>query len=183
MKIEVLKADGTVEPYLHTKVLGTFHNVLSVVQEHDLTIAEQMAEAITFYLYRTEHPATISSDQIHLMIQSVLASTGFAHAAEALNEHRLQRKLQRKRIQVVKMIPDFGDDEPLYSPWNKSRIVSDLMTHKGMDRLTARAIAGAVEEKILKMGVLRVRSSLVRELVIEDTDAILRAEKQLQTVL
>lgn len=182
MKIEVLKSEGTAEPYLHTKVLGTFHNALASVHDYDLTVAEQMAEAVTFYLYRADHTSTISSDQIHLLIQSVLTATGYAHAAEALNSHRMQRKLQRRRLVVVKSGVD-DNDEPRYESWTKMRIVKDLAESKTMDHLTARAIAGAVEEKILKMGAARVRSSLIRELVLEDTDAILRAEKQLQAAL
>lgn len=182
MKIQVLKSEGTAEPYLHTKVLGTFHNALSSVHEYDLTVAEQMAEAITFYLYRADHTSTISSDQIHLLIQSVLTATGYGHAADALNAYRMQRKLQRRRMVVVRQ-GDKEGDEPEYTPWTKARIVDDLVETKMMDRLTARAIAGAVEEKIIKMGVLRVRSSLIRELVLEDTDAILRAERQLQAAL
>jgi hypothetical protein len=182
MKIEVLKSEGAAEPYLHTKVLGTFHNALASVQEYDLTVAEQMAEAITFYLYRADHTSTISSDQIHLLIQSVLTATGYGHAAESLNAYRMQRKLQRRRMVVVRHSDNEGD-EPQYTSWTKARIVDDLVETKTMDRLTARAIAGAVEEKVMKMGILRIRTSLIRELVLEDTEAILRAEKQLQAAL
>jgi hypothetical protein len=182
MKIQVLKSEGTAEPYLHTKVLGTFHNALASVHEYDLTVAEQMAEAITFYLYRADHASTISSDQIHLLIQSVLTATGYGHAADALNAYRMQRKLQRRRMVVVRQ-SDKESDELEYTPWTKAKIVDDLVGTKAMDQLTARAIAGAVEEKVIKMGVLRVRSSLIRELVLEDTDAILRAERQLQAAL
>lgn len=182
MKIEVLKSESVVEPYLHTKVLGTFHNALASVHDYDLTTAEQMAEAVTFYLYRADHTSSITSDQIHLLIQSVLTATGYEQAAENLNAHRMQRKLQRRRIVVVK--PGLNEnDEPCYESWTKTKIVRDLLETKTMDQLTARAIAGAVEEKVLKMGVMRIRSSLIRELVLEDTESILRAEKQLQASL
>lgn len=182
MKIRVLKSDRVIEPYLHTKVLGTFHNALTAVNENDLAAAEQLAEAVTFYLYRADGSHTISVDQIHLLIQSALASTGFDRAAEALNEHRLQRKLNRRRV-VVLAAEDEQAQEPQYSLWNKSRIVDTLTKDKKMDRLTARAIAAAVEDKVLRMGVSKVRSSLIRELVSEDAEAILRAEQQLQAVL
>jgi hypothetical protein len=182
MKIRVLKSDGAIEPYLHTKVLGTFHNALTAVDENDLTAAEQLAEAVTFYLYRADGSHTISVDQIHLLIQSALASTGFDRAAEALNEHRLQRKLHRRRV-VVLATEDEHAQEPQCSLWNKSRIVDTLMKNRKMDRLAARAVAAAVEDKVLRMGVSKVRSSLVRELVSEDAEAILRAEQQLQAVL
>jgi hypothetical protein len=183
MRIRVLKCDGVVEPYLHTKVLGTFHNALASVDENDLTAAEQLAEAVTFYLYHGGPSHTISSDQIHLLIQSVLASTGFPTAAEALNNHRLQRKLRRKRILVIDVSDQIEGSEPQFATWNKSRIVVHLMDKRKMDRLTARTVAAAVEEKILRMGVSKVRCGLIRELVAEDAEAILRAERQLQAVL
>ena len=133
MRIRILKCDGVVEPYLHTKVLGSFHNALSAVDENDLTAAEQLAEAVTFYLYHNAPSHTISSDQIHLLIQSVLASTGFPSAAEALNKHRLQRKLKRRRIQVIDAFDQAGTDESLYVAWNKSRIVTHLMEKRKME--------------------------------------------------
>jgi transcriptional regulator NrdR family protein len=183
MRIRVLKCDGVVEPYLHTKVLGSFHNALAAVDENDLTAAEQLAEAVTFYLYHNAPSHTVSSDQVHLLIQSVLASTGFPAAAEALNKHRLQRKLKRKRILVIDFLDQADADESQFAAWNKSRIVTHLMEKRKMDRLTARTIAASVEEKVLRMGITRLRSSLIRELVAEDAEAILRAERQLQTVL
>ncbi len=144
--------------------------------------AEQLAEAVTFYLYRADGSHTISVDQIHLLIQSALASTGFDRAAEALNEHRLQRKLHRRRVMVL-AAEDEQTEESRCSLWNKTRIVDTLMKNRRMDRLTARAVAAAVEDKVLRMGVSKVRSSLIRELVNEDAEAILRAEQQLQAVL
>ncbi len=144
MKIRVLKSDGVIEPYLHTKVLGTLHNALTAVGENDLMAAEQLAEAVTFYLYRADGSHTISVDQIHLLIQSALASTGFGRAAEALSEHRLQRKLDRRRM-VVLAAEDEQAEELRCSLWNKSRIVDTLMKNRKMDRLTARAVAAAVD--------------------------------------
>jgi hypothetical protein len=182
MKIQVLKSDGVVEPYLHTKILGTFHNALSAVNENDMIAAEQLAEAVTFHLYHRGPSQMISTDEIHLLIQSVLVSTGFSHAAEALNEYRLQRKLRRKRVAVISPSQDAKNAEPTVGVWDKSRIVRHLMKHKKMDRLTARTVAGAVEEKALGMGISLIRSSLIRELVAEDTEAMLRAEQQLQAV-
>jgi hypothetical protein len=86
-------------------------------------------------------------------------------------------------VVVVLAAEDEQAQEPQYSLWNKSRIVDTLMKHRRMDRLAARAVAAAVEDKVLRMGVSKVRSSLVRELVSEDAEAILRAEQQLQAVL
>jgi hypothetical protein len=179
MHIRILKSDGQTEPYLHTKVLGSFNHALSRTGEC-LYASEQMAEAVTYYLYRQVCKGTLSTDEIHHMILTVLESMGYIRAAAAFDEHRLKRKLQRKRIDVI-------DDmhAPLSSGiahWDKARIAADLMVRQNMDRFLARAIASAVEEKVLNMGVARIRKSLIHELVIADTESMLDAHRRLAAV-
>lgn len=177
MQIRVRKSDGRFEPYLHTKVLGSFNHALSGAGEC-LYAAEQMAEAVTFYLYRRMQQGTLSTDEIHQMVLTVLESMGYYRAAAALGEHRLKRKLQRKRIDVLDDAPH--RDRPAEThPWDKTRIAEDLIGRHNLDRFLARAIASAVEEKILNMGVSRVRKSLIHQLVIADTESMLEAHRQL----
>lgn len=181
MQLKVIKSDGHMEEYLHTKVLGTFSNALGLVDDTNIFAAEQFAEAVTFYLYEKRMSQIITSEELHLMIQAVLSATGYAHAAEALNDHRLNRKLKRGRIEVVDD-ESYGVDEDAamgVSRWSKSRIVQDLMRVDKVEPHTARAIASAVEEKVLGLGMTRVRRNLVRELVLADTEAMLDAQGQL----
>lgn len=175
MQIRVVKTDGQTEPYLHTKVLGTFHQSLAAVGDAPFFAAEQMAEAVTFYLYRHKEGSQIGSDEIHLMVESVLTATGFAHAAEALNRYRLMRRLKRRRIEVV---GDAGDED-LTSEWNKTRLAESLTRTGEIDPLTARAIAGAVEEKVIAMNITRLRKSLLRQLIAGDMESYLDARRQL----
>lgn len=177
MPIRVTKADRSIEPYLHTKVLGTFHTALSCADQSNLYTAEQLAEAVTFYLYSHKKNQTVTSDEIYLMIQAVLKDTGFKPASEVLHDHRVGRKLQRKRIEVISQIQGNGS---YVNGWSKSKIVEDLIRKQQISPSIARAIAGSVEEKVLKMGVCRVSKKLITELVLADTDAMLRAEQQLQ---
>ena len=65
-------------------------------------------------------------------------------------------------------------------PWNKSRIVNNLIDNQKLNRRTARAIASMVEEKIFSMQVSVVPSSLIKQLVLGDTALMMRAERQLQ---
>ncbi len=67
MQIRILKSDGHIEPYLHTKVLGSFNQAMAGMGDC-LYAAEQMAEAVTFYLYRQVRHGTLSADDIHQMI-------------------------------------------------------------------------------------------------------------------
>lgn len=179
MQIRILKSNGQVEPYLHTKVLGSFNHALTHTGDCPYA-AEQMAEAVTFYLYRQIRNGTISTDEIHHMILTVLESMGYAHAGQSLNEHRLKRKLHRKRIDVVDDTNQ-SDRIRVSTHWDKTRIVRDLMGHHNMDRFLARAIASAVEEKVLSMGVTKIRKSLIHQLVIADTESMLEAHRQLAT--
>ncbi len=178
MQIRVLKADGQTEPYLHTKVLGTFHHALTAVGDAPLFAADQMAEAVTFYLYRQKESGQIAADAIHLMIESVLSATGFANAADALNHYRLTRRLKRRRIEVL---ADPDDHEPT-AEWNKSRLAASLSRNGDIDALTARAIAAAVEEKVIAMNITRLRKSLLRQLIAGDVESYLDARRQLDAV-
>ena len=183
MRIRVVKSDASVEPYLYTKILGTFHNALSCVNDDNLFAAEQMAEAVTYYLYQNKNSSTITTDELHLMVISVLNSTGFASAAGALRQHRLGRKLARRRIEFVYPSASTGDAEPDVSPWNKSCIVEGLVRNHHVDRLLARTIAASVEEKVLRLGLTRVHCLLIEHLVASDTEAMSRAHSQLQAAL
>lgn len=176
MQIRVTKADGSVEPYLHTKVLGTFNHALALVDNDCLYAAEQLAEAVTFYVYGPNRRVMLTTDEIHLMIISVLAGTGYGHAAQALGQHRHQRRLMRHRIEVTSE----GEDGRMCSEaWDKSVIARDLVGQRCYDSLLARTIAGSVEEKVLAMKISRVRTSLIRQLVMTDAEAMLEADCRL----
>ncbi|MDH4203022.1 MAG: hypothetical protein OEV87_09015 [Phycisphaerae bacterium] len=170
MQIQVLKADGSTESYLHTKVLGTLHRAMAAVESDCLETAQMLSDAVTYFLYRHPDSKALTTDQIHQMVLTVLDGAGFGAASEALNAHRLNRRLQRRRLEVL-------DSE--YPVWDKRCIVRDLMEHYCLERSLARAIAGAVEEKVLRMGVLRIRKGTIRHLMIADMETLLEAQYQL----
>jgi hypothetical protein len=191
MKLKVIKSDGMVEEYLHTKVVGAISNAVSGAGEADVCIAEQLAEVVTYFLHQREGSRCVTSDEIFSIVKAVLTVTGYEDAAVALNEHRYRRRLKRCRIEVVSIDAMNMDDADVFyeaqqaavrSPWSKSRIVSDLVSEQGLCRQAARVIASMVEEKIFNMGVTLVPASLVKQLVLGDTAAVLRAERQLATV-
>jgi len=109
----------------------------------------------------------------------------------ALSEHHFERKLKRSRIEVVSIdVEELADAELLCqteqldrrSRWDKSRIVKDLVEKHAVSRQTARMIASMVEEKIFNVGLTLVPASLIKQLVLGDAAAVLRAQRQLQTV-
>jgi transcriptional regulator NrdR family protein len=190
-QLKVIKADGSIEEYLHTKVMGSINNALGGIDQANIDIAEQFAEVVTFFLYNQYNRRTVTSGDIFSMIKVVLAATGYEDAAVVLTEHHFKRKLKRSRIEVVPIdVQDLADAELLTgadesvgrSRWDKSRIVGDLIAGHGVCRQTARTIAAMVEEKIFNVGMTQVPSGLIKQLVLGDTATVLRAQRQLQVV-
>lgn len=188
-KIRVIKADGCCEDYLHTKVLSAINNCMTAAGHFDIRLAEEFAQVITYHLYK-EKIHTIRSDQIFVLVKEVLCSTGFEDAAEALSSHQLQRVIRRSRIEVLSddkknlyANDDLNQDErKINGRWNKSRIVSDLVDEAGLERQLARAIASAVEEKVLNLQLRRLSTKLIRQIVISETASMLSAHNQLQNI-
>jgi hypothetical protein len=191
MQLKVIKADGSVEEYLYTKVMGTISNALSAIEQADICLAEQLADVVTYFLYRRQKPLVVASGEIFSIIEAVLTATGNEEAAVVLSEHHFERKLKRSRVEVVSVdIQELADAEALCEaeeppgrcPWDKSRIAEDLVRKYGVCRQTARMIASMVEERIFNMGVTLVPAGLIKQLVLGDAAAVLRAQRQLQTV-
>jgi len=191
MQLKVIKADNSVEEYLHTKVIGTISNALAHIGQDDICIAEQLAEVVTYFLYHKQKTRRVTSSEIFSIIKAVLTETEHGEAAIALSEHYFERKLKRSRIEVVSVdIQQLSDAELLCKPeelasrsrWDKSRIVEDLVTKHDVDRQTARTIASMVEQKIFSVGITLVSASLIKQLVLGDTATFLHAERQLQTI-
>lgn len=178
VQLSVIKNNGSIEEYMHTKIIGSFNNALAFVDQSNVYVAEQLADAVTFNLYQknTNH---ITCDEIHLLIGSALSATGYPEAAQFLSEYRNARKMKRNRTLVI--CQQDGCDEPTVQ-WNKSRIVEDIMKADICNRHVARAIASSVEEKILNIAMPRVPAALIKQLVNAETEAMLQAQEQLQEI-
>ena len=190
-QLKVIKTDGTVEEYLHTKVIGTIGNALGGVDQPDICIAEQLADVVTYFLYHNQNQRIVTANEILSIIKAVLTTTGYEEAAVSLSEHHFQRRLKRCRIEVISVdaqepadveLLAGAEDSSLRYRWDKSRIVADLITRHSLCRPTARMIASMVEEKVFSMGVTLVSAGLIKQLVLGDTVSVLRAQRQLQTV-
>lgn len=188
-QLRVIKEDGSIEEYLHTKVLGAISNALGSVGRADIFVAEQLSEVVTYFLYHNHERREVASNEILSIIKVVLSATNYEDAAIALGEHNLGRRLKRSRVEVVPIdVQELTDAQRISGPeqfnsksrWDKSRIVMDLVTRHGLNQQTARTVASMVEEKIFNMGLTLVPVSLLRQLVLGDAAMVLDAEKQLQ---
>jgi transcriptional regulator NrdR family protein len=188
-QLKVIKADGSLEEYSHTKVMGTINKALCRIGQPDVYIAEQLAEVVTYFLYHRQNRRTATSSEIFSIIKAVLSAVSYDEAAVGLTEYHFQRRLKRSRTEVVSIdMQELTDAESLAGTepansrcrWDKSRIAEDLVKKYDIGTPTARTIASMVEEKIFNIGINLVPSSLIRQLVLGDTAAVLRAKQQLQ---
>jgi hypothetical protein len=176
MQLQVIKKDGTAEQYMHTKVLGTFNNVLDAVGKTNIIAAEQFAEAVTFHLYHNNESSNIKSEDICELVIMVLNETGYCDAAETLAEYRRYRTLQRARIEIVSRN---YDGSILVTVWNKSDVVKTLVNQYHLEYLLARVVASAVEEKVFNLNMRRIDEKLLEHLLIAETEMVIEAEKEL----
>ena len=192
-KLTVVKADGTREEYFHTKVIGTIANALGSAGRPDIRAAQEIAEAVTFFLYRmfqsSASQRSISTREILSVIKTVLADTGFEEAAIVLSEHHFERKLKRCRVEVaLGQLDGLSDAEELYTDhsgetrnkWDKSHVVEYLIARHRLHRQTARTVASMVEEKVFNLGLPVIPAGLVKQLVLNDAAAIIRVQNQMQ---
>lgn len=175
MQLRVIKTDGTTEEYMYTKVLGTFNHAMDDVHRTNIFAAEQFAEAVTYHLYHNNDSPTVKSSSIADLAVNVLEQTDYAGAANALKDHRMRRKVQRTRIEVLS-----DEQNNRISRWNKSLIVKNLTQKYGLSQNIARAIASSVEEKILKLEMTHVHKNLIEQIVIAETNIMVCAEKELE---
>ena len=190
MQLKVIKSDGSVESYFHTKVVGTISNAFARANYADILLTEHLSEVVTYYLYNRDGLRAVSSSEIFSIILALLTDTGHEDAAVELSDYHFKRKLQRARTEVVSGdIQRIRDAEALYekdssarSRWEKGRIVRDLIKEANLDRQAARAVASNVEEKIFGTGLTVIPTGLIKQLVFNEAAAILRAQKQLQAV-
>ena len=190
-QLQVTKADGTTEAYIHTKVVGTINNAFSAIGWPDIALAEDLAEVVTYYLYKKRDQRRVSSSEIFSMIKVVLTSTGYESAAVALGEHAIERRMKRARTEVLAVdVLEFADLErlngtkqpPERRPWDKGRIVQDLTAESGIPLQTARVVASTVEERVFNMGMTAIPRSLIKQLVLGEAAAMLHAQHELQTI-
>ena len=190
-QLKVIKSDGSQEEYLHTKVIGTISNALCHIGRADVYLAEQFADVVTYYLYHRPNRRSATSSEIHSIIKAVFTATDYDDAAVKLSEYHFKRQIKRSRVEVVSVdIQELTDHEQLTGAkesgtryrWDKSRIVEGLVSKNAICRHTARAIASMVEDRIFNMGISLVPTSLIKQLVLNETASILRAQEQLQTV-
>jgi len=179
---KVRKRNGALVPFDKDKIAEAIFSAAKAVGGEDRYLAEQLTEAVAFYLKRKGNP-TPEIEEIQDAVEKVLIETGHAKTAKAFILYRDWRTRVRSILKVRKQKKDSFSSTDLslmvstpaeeeISPWDKSKVVEALIKECELAHSVASAIASSVEEKIMKSGFKDISTTLVRELV--DNELLVR---------
>lgn len=165
-ELRVVKRDGSIEPFMTSKILSCIFNGLEATGEaSELTaaMARGLGEAVTEYLHSISKGSTIPSRQLVDLVDLVLSQTGHCEAAMAIRHHANLRDRRRKVMMVATPRPT--DGRFVQKRWDKSLIVQHLKRQHQLDAPTSRMMASRVEQLVFNCGLRVVTAGLVREMV------------------
>jgi len=174
----VRKRDGRIVPYDERKVADAIFKAAASVGGHDRELAEELAAAVTLVLeQRFNSPDDVPTvEDVGDAIERVLIQTGHPTTAKAFILYRERRRRIRETLKVRKQRSLFANSTDLsllvapttrdqVQPWNKRRIVEQLIAEADLPEETAEEIADAVEDRIFASGLKSISTDMIRELV------------------
>ena len=169
----VRKRDGTVAPYDEQKIAEAIAKAARASGLDNGTIGRDLASVVTMYLERYHERETPTSQEIQQLVEKILFDTGNAPIARAYIVYR-EKKGQPAESPAAPPTEDLFPSNLLLvdgattgevAPWGRERIIAALTKEAGLEQAAASEIAGAVEQKIFRLGQRRISTSLIRELV------------------
>lgn len=157
----------------------------SVVQDNlarhisDRVLDEMDNPLCEFYVHPDEHGKRIPAiEDVQDLVEIILAEEGYTAIVAAYKRYRKQRETARRRIRVRDMNANGDVDvtdaslllvesnsENLTMPWNRQRVVDQLLASTDLSLEVVVSIAKAVENQVIASALTTVNSTLIRELV------------------
>jgi len=174
MVSKIRKRDGRIADFDQAKIASAIARAGRETGPGDELLSEELASVITLFLEKTCGQGIPSVVDVQDVVERILMETGHPDAARAFILHGERR---RKRLDALRVLDvEGGVDEGRslevdhasrgsISPWSKARIVSDLVDEAGFEPSLAGEIAAVVEDRVFRSGLVRISSSLIRELV------------------
>lgn len=176
----VEKRDGRRVPFDKQKIARAVGAAQSALGQDDAQFAGEVADLVELELRRRQAQAREGPgaeriptiEEIQDLVEEALVGFGRAALAKAYILYRDRRNRAREALAVE--LPDDAAarighlkvrDALGTSPWSKGRIVAALIEETGLERASAESVAARVEERVLRSGLRRVSTVLVRELV------------------
>jgi hypothetical protein len=177
----VRKRDGREVPFDESKIRDAIQRAMLAVGEGDLGFAGEVAGVVRLSLQNRRvveseeevgESSTPGIEEIQDLVEHALIELGRASVAKAYILYRDRRAKVREVLEVHRS-PTPGARAPRVrtteagaaAAWSKGRIVAALMNEAELARATAEVIAGRVEDRVFALGIKRISTALVRELV------------------
>ena len=172
----VRKRDGRVVSFDQAKITNAIFKAAHVVGGEDKLLAEELSGVVALFLKKQFDGDVPGIEDIQDMVEKVLIETGHAKTAKAYILYREDRRKQRDILKVRKhttegrsstdlsLLVDAGGGDQVYQ-WDKAKIAKALTTEARLDEEVSWDVASAVEGKIIKSGIERLSTDLIRALV------------------
>lgn len=186
------KRNGTVVPFDPEKISRAVHNAAEVVSRRDGSrvdmgkISEVTAKVVSYlddpeseyYVFPNEKGERIPEiEDVQDLVEIVLAEEGISAVVAVYKRYRKMREIARRSIKVrhdglghldltdasLLLVESITDE--VVHPWDRSKIVHQLMRETGLSSELANAVAKFVENRIIAGEFPTVNTALIREMV------------------
>ncbi|MGI6524008.1 MAG: anaerobic ribonucleoside-triphosphate reductase [Bdellovibrionota bacterium] len=186
------KRNGSIVPFQSQKIERAVSKVLDSVSHKNNTevqtgLASQIAKTVVSELNNPECDYYVVKDKtgkripkiedVQDLVEVVLAESGHPQEVAAYKRYRKQRELARNRIRVTDTAGGNVDvtdaslllvesaTKDITRPWDRQRIVAQLMDETSLSLEVANSVAKAVENHVIAGNFTTVSTTLIRELV------------------
>jgi len=184
----VKKRDGRLVPFEKAKIQSAVERAQAAAGLEDRQSAVDVADLVELALARryfgdgrvpsVAAKAVPGIEEIQDLVEQALVELGAFAVAKTYILYR-DRRARIRAAEVDVPAPAAGDEERTartvrgprvvvsggLEAWKKSRIVAALMDEADLPRVRAEEVAGRVEERVFALGVKRLSTALIRELV------------------
>ncbi len=186
------KRNGTVVPFDPEKITRAVKNAAEVVsRQEDSRIDESRLEEVTgkvveylddpaseYYVFPNDKDERVPQiEDVQDLVEIVLAESELPQVVAVYKRYRKMRDTARRRIKVrhegagsvdttdasLLLVESITDE--IVHPWDRSKIVRQLMRETGLNPEMANAVAKAVENQIISGEFSTINTALIREMV------------------
>lgn len=193
------KRDGTEVRFRRDKIENAVQKAGEAVSrrtglEFDPAVAKQVADRVIdqldnplceYYVFPDAQGQRIPCiEDVQDLVEITLSELGHADTVAAYKRYRKQREVARRRIQVRdrqdQKKPDITDQSlllvesassSLTLPWDRGRIVKQILDKTDLSAEVAVSVAKAVENQLIASDLKQINTSLIRELVNNEMEA------------
>jgi hypothetical protein len=169
----IAKRDGREVPFDEGKIRSAVARAMAAVGDDDPALPAEVGALVRLAL-EDRHGAGAPPPHIEAiqdLVERALIELGRAAVAKAYIVYRDRRAQVREALRVESQRPRVCRGAPTVqdsqrsSRWSKARIVAALMGEAELAREVAERVAARVEQRVFGLGLARISTALVRELV------------------